>query len=80
MKRKFKDITVINNKALFDAVAVYEENLINEATTNGALVEQDADNEYTREIGRVGVMLADYETTYMSFSRLKFKSPLVVCE
>ena len=80
MDRKFKNITVIDNKELFDVMAVYEEKLINEATTNSALVQQDADNEYTREIGRVGVLLADYETEYMSFNRLKFKSPLVLCE
>jgi len=30
---------------------IYEENLIQEATANGALAEQDADNEYTRENG-----------------------------
>ena len=78
MVKKFENITVIDNKELFDAVAEYEENLINEATANGALDEQGADNEYTREIGRVGNMCADYESTYMTFKHLKFKSPLVI--
>jgi predicted XRE-type DNA-binding protein len=78
MVKKFEDITVIDNKELFDAVAEYEENLLQEATSNGALSEQGADNEYTREIGRVGNMCADYENTYMTFKCLKFKSPLVV--
>ncbi|MDR2628121.1 MAG: helix-turn-helix transcriptional regulator, partial [Dysgonamonadaceae bacterium] len=54
------------------------ESLIREATAKGALEKQDADNEYTREIGRVGIMLADYENTYMNFKCLKFKSPLVI--
>ena len=78
MQKKFEDITVIESKELFDAMSAYEEDLINEATANGALAEQDADNEYTREIGRVGVMCADYESMYMTFKHLKFKTPLVV--
>ena len=78
MIKKFENITVIDNRKLFDEIAEYEENLIQEATANGALSEQDADNEYTREIGRVGVMLANYESTYMTFECLKFKSPLVI--
>ena len=78
MIKKFEDITIITDRKLFDEIAEYEENLIQEATANGALAEQDADNEYTREIGRVGVMCADYESAYMTFQCLKFKSPLVI--
>jgi predicted XRE-type DNA-binding protein len=52
--------------------------LIDEATANGSLEEQAANNEYTREISRVGRMWADYEILYMKFEHLKFKSPLVV--
>ena len=77
MIKNFEDITVIHDRKLFDEMAEYEENLLQEATFNGALAEPDADNEYTREIGRVGVMLADYESAYMTFKCLKFKSPLV---
>ena len=78
MIKRFEDITVINDRKLFDEIAEYEENLIQEATANGSLAEQDADNEYTREIGRVGNMCADYESAYMTFNYLKFKSPLVI--
>jgi predicted XRE-type DNA-binding protein len=78
MIKKFEDITVINDRKLFDEIAEYEENLIQEATASGALEKQDADNEYTREIGRTGMMLADYESTYMNFKCLKFKSPLII--
>jgi len=77
MEKRFENITFIDNRKLFDAMAAYEEDLINEATANGALDEQGADNEYTREIGRVGNMCADYESIYMTFKHLKFKSPLV---
>ena len=77
MEKKFENITLIDNQELFEAVAAYEEALLQEATANGALSEQGADNEYTREIARVGVMCADYETNYMTFEVLKFKSPLI---
>ena len=78
MEKKFENITLIDNRQLFEAMAAYEEELINEATANGALDEPGADNEYTREIGRIGNMCADYESIYMTFKHLKFKSPLVV--
>jgi len=78
MIKKFEDITVINNRELYDKVSAYGDALIDEATANGSLEEQDADNEYTREIGRVGIMCADYESAYMTFKCLRFKSPLVV--
>ena len=78
MTKKFENITFINNQNLYDKVSAYEDALIDIATANGALAEQDADNEYTREISRVGIMCADYETMYMKFKNLKFKSPLVV--
>lgn len=77
MIKKFENITVIDNRELYDEVSAYGDALIDEATANGML-ESEADNEYTREIGRVGVMCAIYESTYMEFKRLKFKSPLVI--
>jgi len=77
MEKKFENITSIDNQELFEAVTSYEEGLLQEATANGALSEQGADNEYTREIARVGIMCADYETNYMTFQTLKFKSPLI---
>ena len=76
MEKKFENITVIDNRALFDAVAAYEEALLCEATAIGALAEQGADNEYTREIVRVGTMCADYESNYMTFKNLKFKKTI----
>ena len=78
MIKKFEDITVIDNRELYNQVSAYGDALIDEATYNGALAEQDADNEYTREIGRVGVMCANYESAYMKFKHLKFKSPLII--
>jgi len=78
MIKKFENITVIDNRELYDLVSKYGDALIDEATANRALAELGADNEYTREIGRVGIMCADYESMYMTFECLKFKSPLVL--
>ncbi|HRZ98110.1 MAG TPA: helix-turn-helix transcriptional regulator [Paludibacter sp.] len=78
MEKKFIDIIEIDTPELFKKITEYTDALINEATTNGSLEEKGADNEYTREIGRVGSMCADYESRYMKFEQLKFKSPLVV--
>ena len=78
MIKKFENITFIDNRELYDRISAYGDDLIDEATANGALAEQGAENEYTREIGRVGIMCADYESTYMTFKHLKFKSPLLI--
>ncbi len=78
MEKKFIDITEIHTAELFKQVSEYADALIDEATANGLLEEQSANNEYTREISRVGRLCADYESLYMKFEHLKFKSPLVV--
>jgi predicted XRE-type DNA-binding protein len=78
MKIKFENITCIDDRQTFDEANVYVDALIDEATANGSLDDQYADNEYTREIGRVGGMCADYENKYIVFEHIKVKSPLVV--
>jgi hypothetical protein len=78
MKKQFEAVSIIEDEVLFKKMAEYEVILIKEATANGALSKQDADNEYTREIGRIGSMLADYESTYMVFKDLKFKPPFLI--
>ena len=78
MDKKFIEVTEIQSAELYNQVSEYTDALIDEATATGALSEQDADNDYTCEIGRVGRMCADYESLFMKFEQLKFKSPLVV--
>jgi len=78
MKKQFENLTEIKDRLTFDKVRAYYDELINYATQNGYLRELDADNEYTREIGRVGIMIADYENIFMEFKNLKFKSPLII--
>jgi predicted XRE-type DNA-binding protein len=78
MEKKFIDIAEIHTPELYKQVSEYTDALIDEATANGSLEEQGANNEYTCEIGRAGRICADYESRYMNFEHLKFKSPLVV--
>ena len=78
MIKKYLETTSINDRELYNEAAAYVNNLIDEATENGALNDPEADNEYIREIGRVGILCADYESLYMKFTNLKFKSPLVI--
>lgn len=78
MEKKFENIAKINNPELFKKISAYADELIEEATVKGALEKQNADNEYTREIGRVGNLCAEYESIYYKSKALKFKSPLII--
>lgn len=77
MEKKFENMTCIDTLKLYNEATAYVDALINEATANGCLSEPDADNEYTREIGRVGGMCSDYESLHYQAKTLKFKSPLI---
>jgi predicted XRE-type DNA-binding protein len=78
MKKQFENINSIDDRKTFDLASSYVDDLIKEATAVGALAEQDTNNEYTMEIGRVGGMCADYENKYIAFEHIKVKSALVV--
>jgi antitoxin component HigA of HigAB toxin-antitoxin module len=62
----------------YEAVRERVNALINEATEKGML-EPDADNEYTREIGRLSYLGAIYENEHMSFKHIAVKhtTPLI---
>lgn len=77
MENKFKEITLIDTRELYNEVSAYVDTLIDEATANGSLDEQDVVNEYTREIGRLGNLCADYESMHFKSQTLTFKSPLL---
>ena len=73
MKKQFKNIESITDRKTYDAAMAYMNELIDYATRKGYLSNPENDNEYTREIGRVGIMCADYESIYMKFKNLKVK-------
>ena len=77
MEKMFADIDAIASVAMYKEAKRYLDNLIKEATKLGALEDPEADNEYTREIGRIGAMCADYESMYYKPKALIFKSPLI---
>jgi antitoxin component HigA of HigAB toxin-antitoxin module len=62
----------------YEAVRSRLDKLIREATEKG-LLEPEADNEYTREIGRLSYLGAIYENEYIPFRHLavRKKSPLI---
>jgi hypothetical protein len=76
MRKRFAGVTKIEDRELFELMSAYCDALIDEATSNGSLDDLYASNEYTREIGRVGCMCADYERDYMVFDNIDFNAPL----
>ncbi len=78
MKKKFENLTEITDETTFKSVRAYFEDLIKFATGKGYLSNPENDNKYTREMGRIGTMIADYESIYLNFKHLKVKSPLIV--
>jgi len=79
MKKKFENVSELIAREEYDNAMAYVMQLINEATANGALSDPEADNEYIREIGRVGHLCAIYEDTKIEFKNIKTrqKSPLI---
>lgn len=73
-----KSIKKIETAEQYEAVRNYLDKLIKKATKKGML-ESDADNEYTKEIGRLSYMGAIYENEYITFRHfpVKEKSPLI---
>ena len=57
--------TSISSQEQYNEVRTQLENLIREATEKGML-ESDADNEYTRKIGKLARLTATYEDQFMS--------------
>ena len=57
--------TSISSQEQYNEVRAQLENLIREATEKGML-ESDADNEYTRKIGKLARLTATYEDQFMS--------------
>ena len=80
MEIRFENITEITDRKIYDAASRYLNEVVDYATKNGYFEDPEADNEYTREFGRIGEMCADYESTYMDLSPLKFKKPLPISQ
>ena len=76
MEKIFNDETRITTIVEYDLLKSHLNNLIDEATTNGYLSEQEADNEYIREIARLGKIGALFETEVLHLPKRAI-NPLV---
>lgn len=78
MKKQFENLTEITDRKTYDAAIKYLNEIVDYATQNGYFADPEADNEYTREFGRIAGITADYESIYMDFKHIKVKNPLIV--
>ena len=74
MKMLFENVLELTTRRDYDIALAYVKQLITEASLIGALTEPDADNEYVREIGRVGHLCAVYEDTYIEYEYLTVRN------
>jgi len=80
MQKIFENVSELTTRKDYDIALAYVKNLITEASLNGALAVPEADNDYVREIGRIGHLCAAYEDTYIDFEHLtvRKRSPQVL--
>jgi len=76
MEKIFLGITRIKSDNEYDLLKSHINSLIEEATNNGYLSEQGADNEFTHEIARLGKIGALYETEVLHLPK-RAVNPLV---
>ena len=76
MEKINENIGRITTQKEYDLFLNHLESIIRTATQKGYLSELNADNEYTREIGRLSRLCARYENEFMVFD-FKVKSPLL---
>ena len=70
MQRIFENVSKLTTRTEYDIALAHVKRLITEASLNGALAVPEADNDYVREIGRIGHLCAAYEDTYIDFEHL----------
>ena len=78
MKKLFENIEEITNRQTYDAAMKYLNEVVDYATQKGYFEKPEADNEYTREFGRIATICADYENRFLKFKHLKVKTPLIL--
>ena len=73
MQKIFDNAVELTTRKDYDIALAYVKSLIAEASLKGALSDPEADNDYVREIGRIGHLCAVYEDTHMQFERLTIR-------
>jgi len=74
MQKYFENVLELTTRMDYDIAMACVKKIIAEASLNGALTDPEADNEYTREIGRIGRLCAAYEDTHIEFEHLTVRS------
>jgi antitoxin component HigA of HigAB toxin-antitoxin module len=79
MENKFENVSELTTRKEYDMALSYVMKLINEATESGKLSDPEGDNEFIREIGRVGHLCAGYEDKQMEFKHIpaRKKTPII---
>jgi len=79
MEKIFENVVKITTREDYETLLSHVEKLVVEANEIGALDDPEADNDYTREIGRLSCLGAEYENEYIQFEyiKVKKKSPLI---
>lgn len=78
MMKKYYRLKEINTLSQYNKVKAYYETVLKKATETGALEMQDVDNEYIKELDRVGKIIYVYERLNSPAKSLRFKSPLII--
>ena len=78
MEKIFGNATRITSEKEYSLLKIRLNMLIDEATANGYLSELGADNDYTREIARLGKMGALYETEVLRLPKRNILRPVVM--
>ena len=80
MQRIFENVSKLTTRTEYDIALGHVKRLITEASLNGALAVPEADNDYVREIGRIGHLCAAYEDTHIDFEHLtvRQRSPRIL--
>ena len=80
MKKIFENVHELTTSKDYNIALSYVKNLITEASLNGALADPEANNDYVREIGRVGHLCAAYENSFIEFENITVgkKSPRIL--
>ena len=80
IQKVFENVPELTTKKDYDLALSHVKQLITEASLNGALSEPEADNDYVREIGRIGHLCAVYEDTRMQFEKItvRKRSPKIL--
>jgi len=80
MHKFFENISELTTRKDYDIALAYVKKLIAEASSNGALADVEADNDYVREIGRIGRLCAAYEDNHIEYEHLtvRNRAPIIL--